>query len=281
MKKIVFISFLSLIFLSSCDKNAEVKRFMKNLAMAIEANDTITIKHMYPDAAKADSLKKFNAKQVEIEELKYGGWKVMLSEGGNLLVRKTNAEGELQVEESHGVFAVAKEQLDFALKSGLIKEGMNDATIATQLADDYFFEWIQDEFLRRFYEHVRIEKTWDDRSDHGTDLTGGGEWFIKVKNDGDFDVSGHDYAVDIRSNVQDKTITIEGKDLFSGSEETLRSGYVDEGFYLLEGGSYTVVEPTILLRTNVPTAEIMSKYGTLDGGEYTNYLGHKKLWGLD
>lgn len=278
MKKIVFISFLSLIFLSSCDKNAEVKRFMKNLAMAIEANDTITIKHMYPDAAKADSLKKFNAKQVEIEELKYGGWKVMLSEGGNLLVRKTNAEGELQVEESHGVFAVAKEQLDFALKSGLIKEGMNDATIATQLADDYFFEWIQDEILRRFYGHVRIKKIWDDRSNHGTDFTGGGEWFITVENDGDFDVSGSDYAVDIRSNAKEKTITIEGKDLYSGSEETLRSGYVDESFYLLD---YTVVEPTILLRTNVPTTEIMSKYVPLDGEEYTSYLGYKKLWGLD
>lgn len=275
VKQLLIVLFFGLIFVS-CEKNKEIKQFATDFAAAVQSGNKSEITKMYPGAAAADSLVfAFDAEKAQIEELEGGGWKVVLGEGKDVIVVKNEDDGTLNIKESHGVFAVSKAQMDFATGTGLVKTDMNDAKIAEQLADTAFVAWVSAEFMKTFNEKFHISKIWDDRGNYGSDGLGGGEWFITVKNDGDFDFAGSDYKVTVTSIVQrGKVITLEGKDLFSGSEETLKTGFLDSNFYFSEVQS-VVYEPKIKLIINLTTAELLGKYYKPKGNEYETYLKSK------
>ncbi len=267
---------LSLVLFASCDKNKEIKQFATDFAAAVQSGNKSEVTKMYPGAAAADSLNfAFDAEKAQIEELEGGGWKVVLGEGKDVIVVKNEGDGTLNITESHGVFAVSKAQMDFATGTGLVKTDMNDAKIAEQLADTAFVAWVSTEFMKTFNEKFHISKIWDDRGNYASDGLGGGEWFITVKNDGDFDFAGSDYKVTVTSIVQrGKVITLEGKDLFSGSEETLKTGFIDSNFYFSEDQG-VLYEPKIKLIINLTTAELLGKYYKPTGNEYETYLKSK------
>lgn len=278
MKRIsIFISMAALLFLTGCNKNAKVKSFMTELAAAVSSNDKATIAKMYPDAVKADSLSLvFDAEKAQIEEIEGGGWNIALGEGRNLILVKNKSDGALSVKESHGIFSFTKSLMDFALKTGLVKKGMNDATIATQLSDTAFVSWVSAAFMKSFNKNFRISKVTDDCGNYASDLTGGGEWFITVKNDCDFDFAGSDYKVIVASTTPSKeVITLDGKDLFSGAEETLRTGYLKPEFSSRITDIMDFCDPNISLKINMSTAELLGKYYNPKGDEYENYLKTK------
>ena len=278
MKKTILsiVVFLPLLFLASCDKNKEVKQFATDFAAAVQGGNKSKITKMYPGAVAADSLDfAFDAEKAQIEKLEGGGWKVVLGEGKDVIVVKNEDDGTLNIKESHGVFAVSKAQMDFAIGTGLVKKDMSDAKIAEQLADTAFVAWVSAEFMKTFNEKFHISKIWDDRGNYASDGLGGGEWFITVKNVSDFDFAGSDYKVTVTSIVQrGKVITLEGKDLFSGSEETLKTGFLDSNFYFIEDFSL-VHDPKIKLIINLTTAELLGKYYKPTGNEYETYLKTK------
>lgn len=267
---------LALMLFSACSKNADVKQLLTDLSTAIANNDKATIEKMYPDAAKADSLSlTFDAEKAQIEELKDGGFKVVLDKGKDITITKNEADGSLTVKESHGIFFVSDAEKNFALKTGLIKQDMNDATIAEQLADSTFITYVSDDFMNTFRKNLRITKVWDNRYEYASDYTGGGEWFITVKNDCDFDIAGSDYKVIVASTSPSrKVVTLDGKDLFSGSQETFKTGFLNPEF---SSNPYEVIsyDPKIRLEIKLSPAELLGKYYNPKGDEYENYLKTK------
>ena len=277
MKKFVTVLPLLAIFLmTSCDKYAEVKQLMADLATAVSSGDKSAVVKIYPDASKADSLKfTFDAEKAQFEEIEKG-WKIVISDGVDLVVEKNESDGSLTVKESHGVFAISKSQKDFALKTGWISKDMNDAKIAEQLSDTAFVSYVSGEFLKTFKEKFRIKKTSDNRSDYASDWTGGGEWFVTIANDLDIDVSGTDYQVVITSPVQrGKEEVLEGKDIYAGSQETLKSSHLDDTFYVDYRECIDAKNPKIKLDIKLSTIDILNKYFVPKGDEYNNYLKQK------
>ncbi len=265
---------LSLVLFASCDKNKEIKQFATDFAAAVQSGNKSEVTKMYPGAAAADSLNfAFDAEKAQIEELEGGGWKVVLGEGKDVIVVKNEDDGTLNIKESHGVFAVSKAQMDFATGTGLVKADMNDAKIAELLADTAFVSWVSAEFMKEFNKKFRIIKVYDNRYDYGSDGSGGGEWFVTVKNDGNFDVVGSDYNVEINGF---KTIILNGKDLFSGSEETFKTEYQSATFYMRNPEFFEgEITPKAKIKLNLTTAELLGKYYHPKGNEYEYYLKSK------
>lgn len=274
MKKPILLNviLLFLLFLVSCDKNKEIKQFATDFAAVVQSGNKSEITKMYPEAAAADSLNfAFDKEKAVIEEVEGKGWKLTLGDNQFVIIERTEPDGTLSIKESHGVFAFSKAQKEFGLKTGLLKADMNDATIAEQLSDTAFISYVSDIFLKTFKEKFRIKRVSDNRSDYGSDWTGGGEWFVTIGNDLDIDVSGSDYQVVISSPIyRDEKEILDGKDVYAGSQETLKSSHLNfNRFYNWD------VDPTIKLVFNLSDIDILNKYFVPKGDEYSNYLKQK------
>lgn len=275
MKKPILLNviLLFLLFLVSCDKNKEIKQFATDFAAVVQSGNKSEITKMYPEAAAADSLNfAFDKEKAVIEEVEGKGWKLTLGDNQFVIIERTKPDGSLSIIESHGVFANPKAQMDFGLKTGLLKADMSDATIAEQLSDTAFISYVSDIFLKTFKEKFRIKRVSDNRSDYGSDWTGGGEWFVTIGNDLDIDVSGSDYQVVISSPIyRDEKEILDGKDVYAGSQETLKSSHLNfNRFYNWD------VDPTIKLVFNLSDIDILNKYFVPKGDEYSNYIKQKQ-----
>ena len=268
---------LFLLLLVSCDKNKEIKQFATDFAVAAKSRNKSEIAKMYPSAAVADSLNfTFDAEKAEIEEVEGKGWKLTLGDNQFVIIERTEPNGSLSIKESHGVFAFSKAQKEFGLKTGLLKADMSDATIAEQLSDTAFISFVSKNFLKTFNEKFRIKKVYDNRSDYASDMTGGGEWFVTIGNDLDIDVAGSDYQVVISSPVRrgEKEI-LDGKDVYAGSKETLKSSHLDDSFYVDYSEYIDSKDPKIKLEFILSDIDILNKYFVPKGDEYSNYLKQK------
>ena len=275
MKKPILLNviLLFLLLLVSCDKNKEIKQFATDFAAVVQSGNKSEITKMYPEAAAADSLNfAFDKEKAVIEEVEGKGWKLTLGDNQFVIIERTKPDGSLSIIESHGVFAIPKAQMDFGLKTGLLKADMSDATIAEQLSDTAFISYVSDIFLKTFKEKFRIKRVSDNRSDYGSDWTGGGEWFVTIGNDLDIDVSGSDYQVVISSPIyRDEKEILDGKDIYAGSQETLKSSHLNfNRFYNWD------VDPTIKLVFNLSDIDILNKYFVPKGDEYSNYIKQKQ-----
>ena len=267
-----------LLLLVSCDKNKEIKQFATDFTIAAKSGYKSEIIKMYPDAVVADSLNfTFDAEKAEIEEIEDKGWKLTLGNNQFVIIERTEDDGSLSIKESHGVFAFPKALKEFGLKTGLLKADMSDATIAKQLNDTAFISYVSKNFLKTFKEKFRIKKVTDNRSDYASDWTGGGEWFVTIANDLDIDVSGADYQVVISSPVQkDKKEIIDGRNIYASSQETLKSNYLEDTFYIGFGEYIDPKNPKVRLEFMLSDFDILNKYFVPKGDEYSNYLKQKQ-----
>ena len=266
-----------LLLLVSCDKNKGIKQFATDFTIAAKSGCKSEIIKMYPDAVVADSLNfTFDAEKAEIEEIEDKGWKLTLGNNQFVIIERTEDDGSLSIKESHGVFAFPKALKEFGLKTGLLKADMSDATIAKQLNDTAFISYVSKNFLKTFKEKFRIKKVTDNRSDYASDWTGGGEWFVTIANDLDIDVSGADYQVVISSPVlQDKKEIIDGRNIYASSQETLKSNYLEDTFYIGFGEYIDPKNPKVRLEFMLSDFDILNKYFVPKGDEYSNYLKQK------
>lgn len=267
-----------LLLLVSCDKNKGIKQFATDFTIAAKSGCKSEIIKMYPDAVVADSLNfTFDAEKAEIEEIEDKGWKLTLGNNQFVIIERTEDDGSLSIKESHGVFAFPKALKEFGLKTGLLKADMSDATIAKQLNDTAFISYVSKNFLKTFKEKFRIKKVTDNRSDYASDWTGGGEWFVTIANDLDIDVSGADYQVVISSPVlQDKKEIIDGRNIYASSQETLKSNYLEDTFYIGFGEYIDPKNPKVRLEFMLSDFDILNKYFVPKGDEYSNYLKQKQ-----
>ena len=200
-KAYFFVPIMAMMLLTACDKNAEVKQFVNELATAVSTNDKVAIEKMYPDATKADSLSlTFDADKAQIEELEGGGWKVDLSEGKDIIIVKSEADGTFSVKESHGMFAYPDKRITFACGTGQYDASLTDVENAERMADTLFMAWMQNKAIESQKALVKVTESSVDEQWDNPDFKEGFPqipiiFTVVVSNETDEEICSDEYSV--------------------------------------------------------------------------------------
>ena len=143
MKMIQYLLLAMVAVMASCSGNSEVKQFAIDFADKVSKNQVDSIRAFYPDAAKIDSFAlDFNPDSIVVTETETPNvFRVSFSSNKNMLVQRAD-DGKLTVKESHGLYAISPKEMDFALKTGWVKQDMPDVHLATQMADTAFVSFL-------------------------------------------------------------------------------------------------------------------------------------------
>ncbi len=277
MKKTILsiVVLLSLLFLTSCDKNKEVKQFATDFAAAVQSGNKSEITKMYPGAASADSLVfTFDAEKAEIEELESGGWKVVLGEGKDIFIVKNEADGTLSIKDSHGVFFIPDSKKDFALKTGWIEKGMSDIQILERFLDTGFEASLIEKYISDIKKSLsaKITGSWGDDYYGGTWISAAGIIITLVnKSTSDIPASAYDviyrtwYWGDPSNKLKE---IIKGKDVPAGKSITLKTSKL---------GANMESDNDLILDFHPDTLQATFYKNYLPtGSEYKEYLSSKK-----
>ena len=284
MKKtfLSIIMLLSLLFLTSCDKNKEVRQFATDFAAAVQSGNKSEIAKMYPDAAKADSLSfAFDAERAEIETLDDGSIKITLGDGKDIVLVKNDGDDGMKVKASHGVFAYPSDRLDLAKKTGQWKEGLNDVEQNERMADTLFVKYLKDIIIADLKNNVKVTQS----KCTGYDMNKlQGICSVVVSNHGERPIEGDEYVVtaklyDQTNGMYDFELgrriagsvgycgsrTLTGKPIPANGEASYTFRY-DVGAY--------PTDPVCTISLNPKIENIMDSYQST-GREYEEYLSQK------
>lgn len=265
MKKISGFGFIALamVLFASCTES-KMKNFAEEFATAINNNDKATIAKLYPNSNLAEALKiDFVKDSLSVEEVA-DTFVVSYGKGTSISIVK-DSEGELQIVDSHKLFSYSESRMDFALKTGWIKEGMSDLQIANQFSDTVFVNYL----TRKNIEQIKtklIVKSVNDRYsqdqfyDSHYNMTMTAVYTTAtIQNNTDFDISGSDYEVSV-SYCQPHDKTFPGKDIKKGETQT---------FTIKSCPQENMGRASLKFVTS--DAELLAKYFTPKGDEYESY----------
>ena len=176
----------------SCSGDSKIKAFAEEFATAVANGDRATITRMYPDAEKADSLAvTYNADSVVITKDEAQKQTTLTFSKGVDLVVSENADGELVIQSSHGIFAYPAAELAFAKKTGQWKDGLTDAELSERMADKGLADYLFEAFNNKVKSALSIVNTgtWGDDYYEGEWVSSKGAVF-DVKNSSSMDIPG-------------------------------------------------------------------------------------------
>lgn len=222
----IFLAAMAMILSCTTDK---VKTFAQEFATAVANGDRAAITRMYPDAAKADSLSfTFNADSVTVTTDEANHQSTVTIGGGKDFTVSEDADGNLLIQSSHGLFAYPAHELTFAKRTGQWKAGLTDAEQAERMADhglaDYLFE--------QFNNQLKGSLTIANSATYGNDYFEG-EWvsakgvIFHVKNASTTDIPGSAWSITYKEGYwgggKMATEEVPGVDVAAGATVTVRT----------------------------------------------------------
>ena len=175
----------------------QLKAKVVELAKQVSRNDLMSVRTVYPDAAKADSLTlKWNEDSLIIEKTKVKDtYFVSFGNGADMTIVK-DKNGDIKVEKSHGLFAYDSDFLAFAKKTGQWKPELTDGELADRMKDRGLSQYLLDKFNRKLKNGIRIENsgTYGNEYHEGEWVYAKGATF-DVKNNTEFTVPGSAYHI--------------------------------------------------------------------------------------
>ena len=179
------------------DGGGKLKEQVVELAKQISANDLKSVRKVYPDAAKADSLTlEWNEDSLEIMETKAKNtYLVKFGDNVDMTIVR-DKDGNIKVMKSHNLFAYEPQLLVFAKKTGQWKTGLTDSEQADRMKDRGLPQYLLDKFNRDLKNGLRILKsgTYGDDYYEGEWVSAQGATF-DVKNSTDFSIPGNAYYI--------------------------------------------------------------------------------------
>ena len=271
---LMLLALYAVVATSCSDIKKEVKTFATEFAQNVNAKKMDAVQAIYPDAAKIDSFAlDFNPDSIVVTETETPNvFKVSFSSNKNMLVQRAD-DGKLTVKESHGLYAISPKEMDFALKTGWVKQDMPDVQIVTQLADTAFVSFLAQKAKEALKSNL-VVKGWDCTWTWGLEAL-----FVVIENKGDVDVSANDYAVksmvDVRDNwggIPPQRGHVSVADVKAHETKKMRinmAEYPDP-----ESKSQINVRSTISII--ISDEDAINKYLIPTGNEYKEYLESKK-----
>ncbi len=178
---------------SGADK--KVESFATDFARNVQAGNIDSLVTVYPDVELADSLSlTFVADSLKIEKSDKENEFIATFGNGKSAVIVVDADGNMTVAETYGIFAYPEEKMSVAEKSGALRKEMNDKELAGNMI-------YLDDMTSKLYARSR-----DDRNKAITmsgptvtkDITymmEEGRGYYTLKNNTDTDISGDEYDV--------------------------------------------------------------------------------------
>ena len=244
----------SMLLLVSCTER-KMSKFSEEFATAVTNNDTAAIAKMYPDSKIAEKLSiDFVKDSLSVEE-RADTFVVNIGSDKSLSIVKSE-DGELRIVDSHGLFSYPQNRMDFALKTGWVKQGMSDLTIAEQFADTTFINYLVQKTVGQIKSQLIVKGigyNFSNSGPHGTMVV-----IATVTNKSEYEISGSDYEVTVKWYDQNKTHN--GEDIKPGESKTFTlSTEPAEG-----NGSASI-------RFTCSDAELLTKYFIPKGVEYDDF----------
>ncbi len=124
---------------SGSDGNKAVRQFAIDFATKVSQNQLDSVKAIYADAEKADSLAlNFIADSVTVTATEAPGtFLATFTQGADATITQ-DEDGTMRATTSHGLFAYPADVLTFAQKTGQYKAALSDVENASRMADKDF-----------------------------------------------------------------------------------------------------------------------------------------------
>ena len=280
MKK-QLLMFVAGILLVACSGNKEletVKQFANDFATKVSNNLVDSIRAMYPDAALCDSFAlSFSVDAVDVQETETPGtYKITLGNDVNFMVCH-NEDGELNVSDSHGLFAYPTEVMAWAKVMGIWEKDLSDSQLAERLCDNGFKEYLAEKVLSDLKQSIEakdIEYTWI--QDFGYTVLD--KIFVVLKNNSDYNLNKEEYS--IKGEYWDgsrQSITINTEDIKAHENRRLRillQEYPDIEKSSVTSGQYkATLNSEVIL--NITEEDAIKRFYKPTGNEYKEYINNK------
>lgn len=190
---------------SSCHSDDKAARkFVGQLAAALEGGDADSLASYYPEAAKIvkkDALCHLRAQVLssdnfKVKDLGEGLWRASFGDSVKINFVEGEEDGQFKVTESYGLIDYGADRIAFAHATGWIEKSMNDIKVGKRLSDKGFLEWVGQDFIDKVKENVVIKKTgtFGDERDGGTWICSDGI-IVTILNHNDFPLPSDTYEI--------------------------------------------------------------------------------------
>lgn len=202
MKKISYsLLILALLANISCDSNkAKIKAFAIDFAEKVSRNMIDSIRTIYPDVEKIDSLALvYNIDSIIINKTEDPSvYQVMFSKDVEVKILKEK-DGKLTIKETRGLALFPEKLMKIAKSTGWVSNEMSDLQMTENLKDTAFVNFLVLKVKENLKKDI-IVKGWDCTWRPGWGL---GELFVIIENNSDFNITPNDYAVESWVNCRD------------------------------------------------------------------------------
>ena len=139
--------------------DTEVRLFVDYFATAVQNGDKTTMYKLYPNAVKAESLHidGYNKDSITIIHKNDNDTiDVKLTKTQSIRLKRDASNDKMQIVSSKGLFVFPVEQMDFAIKTGMVNKSLEDGIIAERLNDPEFIPWIIDDFENMMLQNLKV-----------------------------------------------------------------------------------------------------------------------------
>ena len=283
MKKSFIICVLATIMglgaVSCSNKSNEdkIKEFAVGFADKASKNQIDSLKLIYPGIENADSVAlKYVAEGIVVNLSDNGNeYEIILSPDVTIWVSEIEDQN-YTVTESKGLFAYPEEKKDFATKTGLWEESLNDTELAKRMNDEEFLDYVTKNKLVKFDKIITVgnfNKTGDDSG------------YYILKNTSSVPINGSDYEIIIHSS----------KPYYDPEMPNAVAGWTNEqtkepGLDLPANGEARFTSPTVStwvmgyigpekeikkIEWKLSNDELQKRFVSYTGNEYQEYLDSK------
>lgn len=187
--------------LASCTEK-RAKDFLSSFASAVEMDQVSNVAVMYPQVSSYGDLSYnlFALRDPELQVTKEkgeGDIGLIASDGTKIILAKGPGKS-FYIIHSYGLVNVDPKYRDFALNTGWIENGLDDADIQRRLSDRQFLQWVSADFVKSLKKKVSVRVTpkgldnYNMRSDEGDFRYEG--IYVTVSNRSNYDLPAEAYT---------------------------------------------------------------------------------------
>lgn len=274
MKHIICaIIFLLAVCMTSCMDSAERKarEFADNFALMIADRDLASIRKVYPDLRKSDSIVlNYDPKEMKVSRIDESESFLVEYSPEITIEIKGDGKGSYLVADSRGLFGYPVWKKELAEKTGMWDPDLTDREMADRINDSGFYEYLKETQSERSINILTIGVAQWPNNLYGV---------CPIINNTDQSLEWSDYTVTVTYN---STAWNDSLELHTPAlhERTVRGiDLAPHGVHNVEirNGRETDWNPerVVAINLNIPEEKLMSKFAFYKGQEYNMYLKSK------
>lgn len=264
---------------TSCFKKAspedEVRAFTSHFAQKLALGQIDSVKSTYPEVILAGSFKGLSPDTIIVIPTNTPGKYVVKFAPDVILSVLRSENGDMSIAESRGLFAFPANKVEFAKKTGLWNDSVNDAAMARRLNDQDFVNYVKKTKSVRPKDIITV----------GRYVSNGNTGYYPVTNNTDVTLRGADYKFIVSSSqvnyisdgygiddIVTRTVEEQGMDI--APHQTVQ--YPADRFYSFVAGPGAPLKKIKNIKFTISESKVQEMFAPYTGNEYSEYLTVKK-----